>query len=196
MCILIQSISIPVATFHNIKLSSKTTFEPCETPEYAYSTLNDQFNSSNIINRSWKKSDSPVIIARIPMKNILKTFYGSIGILLLFCSAILLYFFIVYDRSTIYELLVAIVFFLIGSLFFGLSAGAFRKPLFFSIPLSIILSFFLLPELLPKSMIGMKFENGLLIILLISLTVSYVVRRYYSIKESKSNTSLTQPNPK
>ena len=130
------------------------------------------------------------------MKNILKTFFGSIGILLLFGSAILLYFFIVYDRSTIHELLVAIVFFLIGSLFFGLSAGAFRKPLFFFIPLSIILSFFLLPVLLPKSMIGMKFGNGMLITLLISLTVSYVVRRYYSIKESKLNPSIERPNSK
>ena len=127
------------------------------------------------------------------MKNLLKAIFGSIGIFLLFSSAMFLYYFIVYGRSTIHELVVAIVFFLIGSLFFGLSAGAFRKPLFFSIPLSIILSFFLLPELLPKSMIGMKFEYGLLIMLLISLTVSYLVRRYYSINESKSNPSLARP---
>ena len=114
------------------------------------------------------------------MKNILKVILGSLGIFLLFSSAIFAYV-LISSGFAINYLLMFIGFFLVGSLLFGFSTGAFSKPLLFLIPLSMVLSFFLMPE----SVSGIKFESGALITLVIVLLISYLVRKNYSTKEGK-----------
>ena len=116
----------------------------------------------------------------MPMNNILKVILGSLGIFLLFSSGIVAYV-LISVGFTINYLLMFIGFFLVGLLLFGLSTGAFSKPLLFLIPLSMVLSFFLIPD----SVSGLKVESGALITLVIVLVVSYLVRKYYSIKEGK-----------
>jgi hypothetical protein len=113
------------------------------------------------------------------MKNILKVIAGSFGIILVFFSGG--FYTLFSEGSTANDLLLFVGLFLIGSLLFGFSAGAFKKPLYFLIPLSTALSVILIPDFVP----GFHFERGALITLLIVLALSSVIRKYYSIKERK-----------
>ena len=114
------------------------------------------------------------------MKNILRVIAGSIGIILVFFSGGFAYF-LIFEGFTINNLLWFTAGFLTGFLMFGFAVGAFKKPLFFLIPISIVLLVVFIPDFVP----GFHFERGAIITLLVALILSFIIRKYYSIKEQK-----------
>ncbi len=73
---------------------------------------------------------------------------------------------------------------LVGLPLFGVCAGALKRPLYFLVPIILIISFVLAGILLPESMWGSKGEGAGLVTLALTILAFRFINRYYAKRES------------
>lgn len=124
---------------------------------------------------------------------IVRVIFGGIGIIMAMLGTVLVVvgiFAVIGEgqspkllETTITELKTGAIMALVGFPLFGVSAGALKRPLYFLVPIILVISFVLAGIILPESMTGMKGEGAALVALALTILAFRFINRSYTKPE-------------
>lgn len=120
---------------------------------------------------------------------IVRVIFGGIGIIMAMLGTVLLVVgtlgLIGVLETTITELKTGAIMALVGFPLFGVCADALKRPLYFLVPIILVISFVLAGILLPESMTGVKGEGGALVALALTILAFRFISGYYAKREQR-----------
>jgi len=120
---------------------------------------------------------------------IVRVIFGGIGIIMAMLGTVLLVVgtlgLIGVLETTITELKTGAIMALVGFPLFGVCADALKRPLYFLVPIILVISFVLAGILLPESMTGVKGEGGALVALALTILAFRLISGYYAKREQR-----------
>jgi hypothetical protein len=129
---------------------------------------------------------------------IIRVIFGGIGIIMAMLGTVLLIVgtlgVIGILETTTTELRTGAIMALVGFPLFGVCAGALKRPLYFLLPIILVISFVLAGILLPESMWGMKGEGAALGALALTILTFRFINGYYAKREEKVSEQTKSSN--